>query len=753
MDTVQKEIITIRDKLKILAVEDLGNAIDELKLKLTSSSSVLNSLLTTESKYKDLKRSIITGTLKYEDIVIYKAQLLEKYLLILDALSVEDISRRYAKTKVEKLLKKGGVFYRIPPMMELDKQEKCVVRLAFKENQLTDKLDQGHTDVIKPVRIANVMSVEFIDPSEDTFVLKSYSEKTQFVDQEEYSEWTFYVTPKRLGQFNLLLKILVIELREGIERKKEVVLEEKIRVDSVLENDVDLGFKELSDINLYMLTTIPYISSSIRDTRQKTLSKNINYLFNGVLVLVLGFIIGPVNYIDETESSVILSNVNHFPIVVKDSLRAISNENEPPIGNIFTANEEASVDAENESSVIKNTYKVEVENKSKLRIFSSHYDETHFESDTIERKFFNMKVSLLIDDKKVMNISSAGLRSDIDLIQKADMRIIYGSDTFIHNPLRLVRLPRDPYKPKNQKEKIGRYQFYDEEMSINYITPVNYSEGVVEVIGGFFFKDAIYNCKSFNCSVSLLPKVDTLDFKTNFVEAGNTYIASHITVNPFDSDLKSFRTDDNGAYRIILPRVIMKNEGFKSRPVYIAEPRFMSLKDTIGFQTEYDCVGRFNLSNNFYLSNDLYNNSRVDVLLNIPLGFEGYTSSQSLRVRKSGTKKSTKILKVKNDPIRFIFSKDSIIIDDYRVILGKKSEVYFRFKVDKSRKDGNIVVEKEIIDNIPYFTILVNSKFLLDKEKIKIDMSIKPEYKETVYLTRREHMCVADLSKHAVKFR
>jgi len=85
---------------------------------------------------------------------------------------------------------------------------------------------------LKPLsRVSDIMQVELLDPGKDAaFDIRTISSAEQFVEEEGYTEWLFQVTPLRAGTFPLLIKVSVIELLLGKERKKEIVLEEAVQV-------------------------------------------------------------------------------------------------------------------------------------------------------------------------------------------------------------------------------------------------------------------------------------------------------------------------------------------------------------------------------------------------------------------------------------------------------------------------------------------------------------------------------------------
>lgn len=126
---------------------------------------------------------------------------------------------------------KGKIFYKVPEKMELKKERKCIVRVAFdeKELEINDRNIDGSK--VEPIRIAEVMEVKFIDQCTDqAFNIRTISSSEQLVDRGDFTEWIFYVKPLLEGTYELILKVSVIEKRLGREIRKDIVLEKKIDV-------------------------------------------------------------------------------------------------------------------------------------------------------------------------------------------------------------------------------------------------------------------------------------------------------------------------------------------------------------------------------------------------------------------------------------------------------------------------------------------------------------------------------------------
>lgn len=140
--------------------------------------------------------------------------------------------------------KQGNILYQIPNEMQLEKDTKCVVRIAFNETILRKELDISREATIKSIRVSNLMEVDLLDPlAAGNFEIRGLNEQEQIIDKEDFTQWLFYVKPKKEGRFPLLLKVAVIEVLYGKERKKEISLEEIISVVTKLKTVAEGTFK------------------------------------------------------------------------------------------------------------------------------------------------------------------------------------------------------------------------------------------------------------------------------------------------------------------------------------------------------------------------------------------------------------------------------------------------------------------------------------------------------------------------------
>ncbi len=153
--------------------------------------------------------------------------------------------RGYEQDNGETQSGNGSILYQIPDKMNLGEDSKCVVRIAFNTTILRKELDISDDTTIKSIKVSPVMEVELLDPlTTENFQIRAINETEQIIDKQDFTQWLFYVKAKKEGKFPLFLKVTVIELLYGKERKKEIVLEETVHVVTQLSEPLVECFKD-----------------------------------------------------------------------------------------------------------------------------------------------------------------------------------------------------------------------------------------------------------------------------------------------------------------------------------------------------------------------------------------------------------------------------------------------------------------------------------------------------------------------------
>jgi formylglycine-generating enzyme required for sulfatase activity len=222
-----EDLIRLKQELKqILPEEGMATAIKALKGQIPSDAPKYNAILQIEARLNDANLKRIKGVLSEDQLQLQYNQLRDDLLSLIDGLKPEDFSKEAAKKS-----KTGSILYQIPKKMEFQKRTKCIVRLAFEEAVIIQNIELTADTSLQSVRVSEAMEVALIDPDGGaSFSIQSISSPEQFLEEDDYSEWLFYVTPLATGSHPIILKVSVIELISGKERKKEIVMEEVVTI-------------------------------------------------------------------------------------------------------------------------------------------------------------------------------------------------------------------------------------------------------------------------------------------------------------------------------------------------------------------------------------------------------------------------------------------------------------------------------------------------------------------------------------------
>lgn len=227
-----KTLVEIQKELRDILPEGIDLAIQAIKTVLPSGTDKYNDLILIESRYREVNHRLLQGLLSNEDAQTEFNKIRKDLLDFINSLTESQLGKKdAAKQEGPPDIYNGEVFYRIPDQMVLHEETKCIIRVAFDRQVLMEGIEVQQEDVVKDIRISDVMGVELLDPDPtNAFAIRSFSETVQFVDRDLSTEWLFYVKPLKEGTHPLILKISVIEIKEGIERKRTVVLEEQVEI-------------------------------------------------------------------------------------------------------------------------------------------------------------------------------------------------------------------------------------------------------------------------------------------------------------------------------------------------------------------------------------------------------------------------------------------------------------------------------------------------------------------------------------------
>jgi len=253
-----------------LPKEGINQVLKTLKGLIPESAPKYNSVIQIESAYKEVKLSIMDGILDEDAIKKSNAEIRGRLLKLIDSLEAADFDKKTKKSTLAKdqEIRKGHVLYKIPQKMQLWQEARCLVRIAFEKAMLIEDLDiDENTQFRMDVRISDYMKVEVFDPgASPVFEIRTTSEPVQIIDQDDYTEWKFYIKPLQAGEHKLELKVTIMLNIDGEIRVREKTLEESVVVmleEMELSRNVNTEFKSDSEtLILASAREIIYPSSS-----------------------------------------------------------------------------------------------------------------------------------------------------------------------------------------------------------------------------------------------------------------------------------------------------------------------------------------------------------------------------------------------------------------------------------------------------------------------------------------------------------
>jgi len=191
---------SLREKqkeLKNLIPIGIDIALKTFKQYLPSTSVKFNDLIELAARYQENHKKLLRGTISNEAAILEANRIREALLELIDNLEEKDFQEVVATKSSKKGHRKGKILYRVPDVMQVNVSTTCIVRIAFDEETLTYDISLQVGDEIKELRrVSEVMSVELIDPTDyQPFKIKSFSEPVQFVEEDDYTEWQYFVTP------------------------------------------------------------------------------------------------------------------------------------------------------------------------------------------------------------------------------------------------------------------------------------------------------------------------------------------------------------------------------------------------------------------------------------------------------------------------------------------------------------------------------------------------------------------------------
>ena len=217
-----KSIENIRGELKEMITVSLEETFKKLFTYLKSQSLYYNQAVQLQGMLTKTTQDDSLGIQEQQTTEIEFNRIRLGLIRIIDALRPEDIG-------IKNTIKKGEILYAIPNEMVHNKTTKCLVRIAHRTEFLLENLELEQQPTIESIRLSKVMNVELMDVT-NNFEITSVNSAEQYLEEDSFTEWKFYVMPKALGSFPLLLKVTTIQIINQKERKKDIVLEKLIKI-------------------------------------------------------------------------------------------------------------------------------------------------------------------------------------------------------------------------------------------------------------------------------------------------------------------------------------------------------------------------------------------------------------------------------------------------------------------------------------------------------------------------------------------
>ncbi len=285
-----KDLDFVKKQLKNdLPSKGVNATIKALKTLLPQDSPKYNILLNLEAEQKALFIQSLKKILSEDQLQRSNTSIRDRLLSFIDSIDPQDFEKITDKSNFsqQQNYKKGHVLYQIPKRMQVLKETRCRVRIAFNEMMLIEDLElEDDIEIKSNLRVSDYMRVDIIDPSmQGAFEVRTTSDPVQFIDQDDFTEWRFYVKPLLPGEYTLELKVSLILLINGKEVKREKTLEENVVIISEEVPKSEIGFIKSKDE--FITTQIPIKSNNNKIIARTASSKLSRGIVMGLLFLII----------------------------------------------------------------------------------------------------------------------------------------------------------------------------------------------------------------------------------------------------------------------------------------------------------------------------------------------------------------------------------------------------------------------------------------------------------------------------------
>lgn len=142
---------------------------------------------------------------------------------------ITTIENPISNSQIQSTVSMGQIVYNIPDTMDVFQDYKIVIRISKESNLIEIKENLNGRTVRSDLRVENRMEVKVVDPSGDNFKIIPINRERQLVESGEYTQWSFSVTPLKIGEDLKLDLVVSIIVGEDV---KEIVYTDSVLVKS-----------------------------------------------------------------------------------------------------------------------------------------------------------------------------------------------------------------------------------------------------------------------------------------------------------------------------------------------------------------------------------------------------------------------------------------------------------------------------------------------------------------------------------------
>lgn len=304
-------ILDIKFRIQTLFSNKLDIVFTFLDCIINKSGDKYNTYVLIRGRFSDFREIRNFGFLSADDLVSQQQQIryaIQQFLselttdsfipeflqnpdFFLKAINSDSEQKQKPEHDIPFVHKTGELLYHIPKRMQFKHTYRCVIRVAYIRELLFQNWQEDEYDIEKTIRIGEEMNVEIINVYEpEPFKIKSLNRSSrQILDKEDYTEWLFDVTPEYEGTYSLLLRITAIEIKEGREVNKEIVVEEFVIVDTKQTPKSKIKLQKMEG-KIEFSTTKTKLSDAQKNTSSKSSNTSSKKRVGGLLGLILSIL-------------------------------------------------------------------------------------------------------------------------------------------------------------------------------------------------------------------------------------------------------------------------------------------------------------------------------------------------------------------------------------------------------------------------------------------------------------------------------